>query len=132
MQQQETAPSGGTGWGATIGTAIALQWAVIAGFAAAAGIWGWGAARSLLLGGAAVALPNAALALWLTLRRMQAGTLGVVAVLLGELLKLGLTIALLVMLVAQWQSQIVWIALVTGVIVALKAQWLALWFTRNY
>ena len=135
MQQHEAGLTQGmgpkTGFGAIVGTAIALQWAVILVLAGIASAWGWSAAQSLLLGGAAVAVPNAALALWLVLR-LRAGTLGVVAVLTGELLKLGLTIALLTALVAKWKADVSWLALIVGVIAALKAQWLALWFTRNY
>jgi F0F1-type ATP synthase assembly protein I len=126
-----------TGWNATVGTAVALQWLVILALAGVAGILGgWKAALSLLLGGAAVAVPNAVLALWLTLRVRRTGTLGAIsmtgAMLGGELLKLGLTLALLVIVIAGLKQQATWLALIVGVIAALKAQWLALWFTRRY
>jgi F0F1-type ATP synthase assembly protein I len=122
-----------TGWNATVGTAVALQWLVILALAGVAGILGgWKAASSLFMGGAAVAVPNAALALWLTLRVHMTGTLGVIAMLGGELLKLGLTLALLVLVVAGLKKEASWLALIIGVIAALKAQWLALWFTRRY
>jgi hypothetical protein len=29
------------------------------------------------------------------------------------------------------QPEVAWIALIVGVVAALKAQWLAVWFTRN-
>lgn len=119
-------------WNATVGTTVALQWAVILGLAGLGWIWSAAAARSLFLGGAAVALPNAALALWLTLRLRRGLTSGVVAVMTGELLKLGATIALLVAVVAELKADVSWLGLIVGVIVALKAQWLALWWTRNY
>jgi ATP synthase protein I len=120
------------GWRATVGTAIGLQWAVILVLAAIAWIWGGEKSAWFLgLGGAAVALPNALLALWLTLRVYQAGTVGIVGLFAGELLKLGATVALLVAIVARTKPDISWLPLIIGVIAALKAQWLALWFTRN-
>jgi ATP synthase protein I len=118
-------------WRATVGIAIALQWAVILVLAGIAWIWGAAAARSLLLGGAAVALPNTLLALWLTLRLYRSGAVGMTSMLAGEMLKLGTTIALLVIVVAALKPGIAWLALIVGVVAALKAQWLAVWFTRN-
>lgn len=118
-------------WRTTVGIAIALQWAVILALTGIAWIWGGQAAQSLLLGGAAVAVPNALLALWLTLRLYRSGPVGVVGMLAGELGKLGATIALLVIVVRALQPEVAWIALIVGVVAALKAQWLAVWFTRN-
>ena len=58
-----------TAWGATVGKAIALQWIVILSCAGLAWIWpGPSGAKSLFFGGVAVALANALLAAWLTLR----------------------------------------------------------------
>lgn len=88
-------------------------------------------AQSLLVGGAAVAVPNALLALWLTLRLYRVGAVGVASMLAGELLKLGMTITLLVVVVVALKPHISWLALIVGVVAALKAQWLAVWFTRN-
>ena len=119
-------------WGATVGKTIALQWAVILLFAGVAWAgFGGGSARSLLLGGVAVALPNALLALWLTARLYRGGAAGVASLLAGEMLKLGMTIALLVVVAVTLKSQVAWLALLVGVVAALKAQWLAVWFTRN-
>lgn len=119
-------------WGATVGKAVALQWAVVLLLAGIAWVWfGVRDAQSLLLGGAAVALPNALLALWLTLRLHRTGTVGMTSMLAGELLKLGVTIALLVIVVGALKPQVAWLALIIGVVAALKAQWLAVWFTRN-
>ena len=118
-------------WGATVGTAIALQGGVVVALAGAAWLIGGNtSAVSLLAGGAGVALPNALLAAWLTARMRRPGGAGAAAMLGGELLKLALTVALLVMFV---KAGLVasWIALIVGVVGALKAQWLALWFTRN-
>jgi F0F1-type ATP synthase assembly protein I len=118
-------------WRTTVGVAIALQWAVILVCSGVAWIWGERAAQSLLLGGAAVAVPNAALAAWLTLRLYRSGSVGVASMLGGELLKLGVTIALLVIVVRGLGAEVAWLALIVGVVAALKAQWLAVWFTRN-
>lgn len=118
-------------WGPTVGTAVALQWAVVLALAGVAWmLGGTTSAMSLLGGGACVALPNALFAGWLTLR-VRAGGAGAVTMLGGELLKLALTVTLLVMLVKA-SPGVSWIALLVGVIGALKAQWLALWFTRNF
>ena len=130
------APAESTGaqrasWRTTVGIAIALQWAVILVFSGIAWIWGDRAAQSLLLGGAAVAVPNALLALWLTLRLYRTGAVGMTSMLAGELLKLGTTIALLVIVVGALKPNVAWLALIVGVVAALKAQWLAVWFTRN-
>ena len=117
---------------ATVGTVIVLQWIVI--FCLAGVAWmvgGIASARSLVMGGAAVALPNAVLALWLTVRLRQGVTSGVVAMLGGELIKLACTIALLVALATKLKGSLSGLALIVGVVGALKAQWLALWFTRR-
>ena len=133
----EAGPLGSTGvqrarWGATVGKAVALQWAVVLLLALVAWLWvGATGAKSLLWGGVAVALPNALLALWLTLRMVRYGSAGMTALLGGELLKLGMTIALLVIVVKALNPHIAWLALIIGVVAALKAQWLAVWFTRN-
>jgi ATP synthase protein I len=120
-----------TGWAATVGTAIALQWGVVLALAAVASIWGSRAGISLLIGGAGVALPNTLLAAWLTARVLRHGGAGPAAMLGGELLKLGMTVVLLFALV-RGNPGVSWLALIIGVAGALKAQWLALWFTRNY
>lgn len=130
------APADSTGaqrasWRTTVSIAIGLQWAVILVFCGIAWFWGDRAAQSLLLGGAAVAVPNALLAAWLTLRLYRSGAVGVAGMLGGELLKLGMTVALLVIVVRALQAQVAWLALIIGVVAALKAQWLAVWFTRN-
>ena len=125
MQQHTT-------WGSTVGTAIALQWAVVLILSALAWFWSATVALSLLAGGAAVAAPNTVLALWLTLRVRQSGTAGAVAMMVGEMLKLCCTLVLLVMMVVKLKPELSWLALIGGVLGALKAQWLALWVTRRY
>ncbi|HUR41533.1 MAG TPA: ATP synthase subunit I [Verrucomicrobiae bacterium] len=119
-------------WGATVGKALVLQWLVVMGFAAIGGLgFGGKAAQSLLLGGGAVAMANTALAAWLTLRLLRTGTIGAAAMLGGEMAKIGLTIALLVIGVKALRAEVAWVALIAGMVAALKAQWLAVWFTRN-
>jgi ATP synthase protein I len=109
-----------------------LQWAVVVVLAGAAWLLGGKTgAVSLLLGGGSVALPNALLAAWLTLRVRRPGGAGLGAMLGGEMLKLGLTFALLVLAVKATPT-LSWLALLVGVIGALKAQWLALWVTRRF
>lgn len=126
MSQQST-------WGATVGTAIALQWGVVVGLSCLAWIVGGQvAAQSLLAAGAAVAIPNTVLALWLTFRVVKTGNAGAAAMMFGEILKIVLTISLLVMVVVRLRPDLSWPALIVGVIGALKAQWLALWVTRRY
>lgn len=119
-------------WGGTVFRTVALQWAVVLILAAAS--WGLGgerAALSCLAGGAAVAIPNALFALWIRVRVSRVGSMAMTALLLGEFSKLGLTMALLVLAVVVMKREVVWLAFLVGVIGALKAQWLALWFTRN-
>ncbi|MGH8528321.1 MAG: ATP synthase subunit I [Nevskiales bacterium] len=119
-------------WGATAATTVALQWGVILSLGAVAWLWrGQTSGLSLLGGGAAVALPNALFALWLTLRMRQAGA-GAAAVLVGEIFKLGMTIGLLLAVIVHLKPELSWLALMVGVIAALKAHWLALWVTRRY
>ena len=119
-------------WNTTVGKVVALQWTAILVLSGIAWIWAGNAgAKSLLLGGSAVALPNAVLALWLTVRLYRAGPVGAAGMLTGELLKLVLTFALLVMGVTALKREIVWLALIVGMIAALKAQWLAVWFTKD-
>ena len=125
MSQQST-------WGATVGTAIALQWGVVLALSCIALLGGWVAARSLLCGGAAVAIPNTVLALWLTLRVMKTGDAGAAAMMFGEILKIASTVSILVMVVVRLKPDLSWPALIVGVIGALKAQWLALWVTRRF
>lgn len=119
-------------WGATVGTAIALQWGVILALSCVAILVGQVAAVSLFCGGAAVAIPNTILALWLTLRVMKTGNAGAAAMMFGEILKIVLTISLLVMVVVRLKPDVSWPAMIVGVVGALKAQWLALWVTRRF
>lgn len=119
-------------WSATIGIALLVQWAVIAALALVAWVWaGKAGGFSLLSGGAAVAVPNAMLALWLSARLRFGAGLGMAGLLGGELAKLGATLALLAMVASAHRAELNWLALIAGVVGALKAQWLAVWFTRD-
>ncbi len=111
---------------------VALQWAVVL-LVAAATLAGFGAtsAGSALAGGAAIALPNTLFAIGLMLRMQLKGGVAATALLGGELVKLMLTIALLLVAVKFSLRQPVWPALLAGVVLAVKAQWLALWVTRK-
>lgn len=112
---------------------IALQWGLIVVLAGLAWlISGESSARSLFFGGVAVALPNAVLALWLTLRVHRAQAVGAAAMMMGEMLKLGFTLAAIIVVVTQLKPGLSFLALLVGVFAALKAQWLALWVTRRY
>lgn len=119
------------GWAATVGVALLLQWGVVAAICAVAWLWGGRASASAFIGGVSVALPNTLLAAWLTARLLKHGGAGPAAMLGGELLKLGMTVALMLALVRA-NPGVTWLALIAGVIGALKAQWLALWVTRKY
>lgn len=109
-----------------------MQWGVVLALSALVWVWSTAAALSLLAGGAAVAAPNAMLALWLTVRGRAGGGSMALVMMVGEMLKLGLTLALLVMIGVRFKPLLNWLALVAGVLLALKAQWLALWMTRRY
>lgn len=116
----------------TLFTTIAVQWAVVAG----CGLLAWvvagaGSGWSCAAGGAAVAGPNAVLAAYLWLKSRQIRVLSAASFLAGELIKLVGTVAA-IYFAAHWLGpRVVWLALVLGVIAALKGQWLAVWFTRD-
>jgi ATP synthase protein I len=80
---------------------------------------------SALLGGAACAVPNALFALRLAIaaRRPQGTDMAVFFV--GEFVKIGSTIALLVLIAWAWKD-VVWLALIVAVIAALKSYLIAL------
>ena len=119
-------------WAPALLTTVALQWSVVAGISAV--MWlvaGQVGAISCLAGGSAVALPNAVLAAYLALKARHARVLSATTFLAGEMVKLMCTCAALYLAVRGLQPPINWLALIAGVIGALKAQWLAVWFTRN-
>ncbi|WP_338846450.1 ATP synthase subunit I [Massilia sp. W12] len=85
----------------------------------AAVLGGWPAVISLLLGAAICILPNAlfALRLFVNVRR---GTANPFSVLIGELIKIALTVAMLAT-VAWLYHGINWLALIAGMVVAMKS-----------
>ena len=111
---------------------VVLQWSAVAAFSVAAGLYaGSQAAISCLAGGVAVAFPNAVLAAYLGLKMRHARVLSAATFLAGEMVKLFSTFAALYLAVRSLGTHIAWLALIVGVLSALKAQWLAVWFTRN-
>lgn len=111
---------------------IGLQWGFV--LIAAGLAWlvaGAVAGRSALLGGAAVALPNALFASWLAMRMHVASAASAPMLFAGEMFKLGLTLILLVAVARQPQELLSWPALLVGLFVALKGHWLALLLTRR-
>ncbi len=119
------------GWGSSLLATIGLQAAVviIAGLFAALG--GKQISVSLIAGGMAVVVPNALLAFYLWSKARVARALSATAFMVGESLKLGATVALLFIATRVLGQAAVWPALVAGVFLALKGQWLAVWFTRD-
>ena len=88
-------------------------------------------AASCLLGALAVLLPNLLVGGMLWLRVTVAGQVGMGALLAGEGAKLLLIFSGLYGAVRLMESELAWPAFIIGILAALKAQWLALWFTRE-
>ncbi|HKY93438.1 MAG TPA: ATP synthase subunit I [Nevskiaceae bacterium] len=111
-----------------------MQWSAVVGLAAVAWLVGGEmAGGSAFGGGFAVALPNTVLAAWLAIRMRQSVQAGAaLAMVVGEMLKLAGTVTLMVMLVRVMGKGLVWPAMLSGIIVALVAQWFALLVTRRY
>lgn len=99
--------------------------APIAGFA-----FGLESAASLVLGSAAAIIPNGLFALRLWLQKGRSPESYPVVFLVGEFVKIGLTIGLLAAVV-RWVEPIRWLALLTGLIVALKMPLFALLVARD-
>lgn len=119
-------------WTAAVLITLGLQWGIVLAFAAVAfAVAGERGATSCIAGGAAVAVPNAILALSLSLKVRHGRVISAATFLVGEGLKLLMTIAALVLAIRWLSKGLAWPAFIAGVIGALKAQWLALWYTRN-
>jgi ATP synthase protein I len=91
---------------------------------------GANAALSALLGGAACVVPNALFALRLTWQARRPGGADVATFLIGEVVKLGLTIALLLTIVLQYRD-LNWLAFIAGLIAALKSYFVAFLLDRK-
>ncbi len=101
---------------------------VVSGLAA---IWGgMSAALSVMLGGLACVVPNALLAFRLHVQTRRPGGATVYGLLVGEFVKVATTVALLV-LIAHAYRGLNWLALIVGVIVALKSYFLMFVFVRR-
>lgn len=104
--------------------AVGLQVAVVVVLALLVGaVWSREAALSLTYGGAAVIVPNALFAVRLALHRGRSPESYPVVFFLGEIVKIGLTVALLVW-AAKSMPQLRWPPLVAGLIAALHAPFL--------
>lgn len=111
--------------------AVGLQIAAVAILALFAGVWAGGeSARSVVLGGAAAIIPNALFALRLALHRKRPPESYPVVFFLWEFVKIGLTILLLFGIV-KTQTDLRWLSLLLGLIVALQAPLFVMAFERN-
>ena len=88
-------------------------------------------AVSCLLGALAVLIPNLLVGGVLWLRVIVAGGVGMGALLAGEGAKLMLVFSGLYGTARLMGTELAWPAFILGILIALKAQWLALWFTRD-
>jgi ATP synthase protein I len=112
-------------------TAVGLQVASVAILGLLAGVLAnWTSAWFLVLGGAVAIIPNSLFALRLAMHRGRSPESYPVIFFLGEFAKIGLTVALLAGVI-RWQSDIRWLPLLIGLIVALKVPLFALWLTGD-
>ena len=95
-----------------------------------AGMFDMTSAKFFVLGGAAAMIPNALFALRLALHRGKSPESYPVVFFLGEFAKIGMTVGLLAWIV-HWQQEVRWLALILGLIVALKAPLFALLVARD-
>ncbi len=89
-------------------------------------IWGPLVGLSLVAGGGSIALQNALLAARLKMSRPESAPM---VLLIGELIKIGLSV-LLLWAASQWIVGLSWGALIVGVILALKVLLLTPWVQR--
>lgn len=110
--------------------------AVVAVLAVAAGWWVSGGERAVLL-----SLAYGALAAWLPavlfarmvarrMRRQANAGSALMALMVGEGIKIALTVALL-LAAPRVLTQVHWLALLAGFVVTIKAAWLALWWSSR-
>lgn len=111
--------------------AVGSQVAAVAALALLAGAaFDWSCARDVALGGLTAIVPNGLFALRLAMHRNRAPESYPVVFFLGEFIKIGLTAGLLA-LVVRHVADLQWLALLVGLIAALKAPlvW-GMWFLR--
>lgn len=90
-------------------------------------VWGPWVGLSLVFGGGSVVVPNALLALRLRASQPQFAP---AILLVGEFVKIGLTLGLLVLVVFSME-RLSWAGLLAGVVLALKALLFAPWLQRR-
>jgi ATP synthase protein I len=104
----------------TLLRALKFQWAAVLLVGAVCALFGADAALSALAGGLAYAVPNSLFALTLMLKSRVQGA-NPVSFLLGEGVKIILTVAILG-LINTVLPNVVWLAVIVGLIVVVKAQ----------
>ena len=111
--------------------AVLLQVLVTFAVAGLATIWGGvDAALSAALGGMACVVPNALFAVRLQIETRRPGGATVHGFFVGEFVKVAATVALLVLIAHNYRG-LNWLALIIGVIVALKSYFLMFVFVRR-
>ena len=93
-------------------------------------VFDWTSAKFFVLGGAAAAIPNALFALRLAINKGRTPESYPVVFFLGEFVKIGVTLGLLAWIV-HLHDQVKWLALILGLIIALKAPLFALLIARD-
>ena len=111
--------------------AVGLQVATVAVLALIAGLFfDWTNAGFLVLGGLAAIVPNSLFALRLAIHRGRSAESYPAVFFLGEFAKIGLTIALIALVVRMVES-LNWLPMLIGLIAALKAPLFALAIVRE-
>lgn len=110
---------------------IGVQWAIVLAATLLACFAGSESAWSLFLGGASVVAANTSLAGYLWAMSSVRRVVSIAHFLVGEACKLLATGTALYLSVRALGERMVWPALIVGVLVALKGQWLAVWFSRK-
>ena len=111
--------------------AVGLQVATVAVLGLLTGVvFDWNSAESLVLGGAAAIIPNGLFALRLAANRGRTAESYPVVFFLGDFAKIGLTVALIALIVRSFES-LNWLAMLIGLIAALQVPLFALLWARE-
>jgi ATP synthase protein I len=111
--------------------AVGLQVATVAVLGLLTGIvFDWQSALFLVLGGVAAIIPNGLFALRLAANRGRTAESYPVVFFLGEFAKIGLTVALIALIVKSFES-LNWLAMLIGLIAALQVPLFALLWVRE-